>query len=472
MDLLHNPEFLSRAQFGFIALFHILWPPLTIGLALILFGLEAAWVKTGKVVYYHQARFWTKIFLINFGVGVISGLPMEFSFGTNWGPFSIASGDFFGNILGFETAMAFMLEAGFLGIMLFGWKRVSAGMHLFATGMVAFGSTLSAFWIMVANSWMQTPSGVEMQNGKLAITSYFDAIFNPDLAHGFGHMFMACLEISLVVTAGVSAYYLLNNRHRDFFLPAFKWSVLSLVLVAPLQILIGDSAGAALAQTQPAKLAAIESLWHTNKPGEGAPWAILAAPNPAAQKNDWEITVPDVTSLIVTHSLNGTVQGLTDFKPADQPPVLIPFYGFRVMVAAGGFIAFMALTTLWLLWRRRERMQPASVGQNKWLLRGWMLAIPAAYIAIEAGWLVREVGRQPWIVYGMMRTAQGVSKISVAVLQWSLLSFVVFYSAIGIAALVFMRGVLRKGPVFEDPPHQPARHADIVTQPVVVGGGH
>lgn len=470
MDLLHNPEFLSRAQFGFIALFHILWPPLTIGLALILFSLEAAWVKTRNVFYYHQARFWTKIFLINFGVGVISGLPMEFSFGTNWGPFSIASGDFFGNILGFETAMAFMLEAGFLGIMLFGWKRVSAGMHLFATGMVAFGSTLSAFWIMVANSWMQTPAGVALQNGKFVITSYFDAVFNPDLAHGFGHMFMACIEISLVVVAGVSAYYLLNKRHKAFFLPSFKWAVIALVAVAPLQILIGDSAGAALAQTQPAKLAAIEALWDTNKPGTGAPWAILADPNPAEQKNNWEISVPYVTSLIVTHSPTGTVQGLTDFKRDDQPPVLAPFYGFRVMVAAGVFIAFMAVVTLWMLWRRKSQMLADSVSSNKWLLRGWLWTIPAAYIAIEAGWLVREIGRQPWIVYGMMRTSAGVSKVPVPVLQWSLLSYVVFYTAIGVAALVFMRGVLRKGPVFEDPPHQPARPRDIEPKPVVEGG--
>ncbi|GBL44374.1 cytochrome d ubiquinol oxidase subunit I [Sulfuriferula multivorans] len=472
MDLLHNPEFLSRAQFGFIALFHILWPPLTIGLALILFALEAAWVKTRKGFYYQQARFWTKIFLINFGVGVISGLPMEFSFGTNWGPFSIASGDFFGNILGFETAMAFMLEAGFLGIMLFGWKRVSPGMHLFATGMVAFGSTLSAFWIMVANSWMQTPAGVTMQHGKFAITSYFDAVFNPDLAHGFSHMFMACIEISLVVIAGVSAYYLLKQRHREFFLPSFKWAVIALAAVAPLQILIGDSAGGALAQTQPAKLAAIEALWHTNKPGEGASWAIAALPNQAAQKNDWEITVPDVTSLIVTHSLTGQVQGLSDFKPADQPPVLIPFYSFRVMLVTGVFIAFMAVVTLWMLWRRKAQMLAASVSRNKWLLRGWLLTIPAAYIAIEAGWLVREVGRQPWIVYGMMRTSHGVGNVPVAVLQWSLLSYVVFYSVIGVAALVFMRGVLRKGPVFEDPPHPPARHTGIHFQPAVAQGSH
>jgi len=451
MEWLHDAEFLSRVQFGFIAAFHILWPPLTIGMALFLFGLEAAWVKTKNVVFYQQTRFWSKIFLVNFGVGVISGIPMEFSFGTNWGAFSLASGDFFGNILGFETAMAFMLEAGFLGIMLFGWNRVGPRMHLFATGMVAFGSSLSAFWIMVANSWMQTPSGVALQNGQFVIKSYYDAIFNPDLVYGFGHMFMACIEISLIVVAGVSAYYLMNKRHTAFFYPSFKWAVLSLALVAPLQILVGDSAGGALADTQPSKLAAIEALWHTNKPGEGAPWAILAIPNQALQTNTMEISVPDVTSLIVTHSLTGTVKGLNEFKPADQPPVWIPFYGFRMMVAAGVFMAIMAVVTLWKLFRHSADMQASTISHQKWLLRGWLLTIPAAYVAIEAGWFVREVGRQPWIVYGMMRTPAGVTHLPLATLQWSLASYMLFYSAIGVTAFVFMRKVIRKGPDFANP---------------------
>ncbi len=455
MDWLQNPELLARAQFGFIAVFHILWPPLTIGLALILFGMEAAWVKTRNIVYYQQTKFWTKLFLINFGVGVISGIPMEFSFGTNWGPFSTASGDFMGNILGFETAMAFMLEAGFLGIMLFGWNRVGPKMHLFATGMVAFGSTLSAFWIMVANSWMQTPAGVKLVDGKFAITNWLAAVLNPDLPYGFGHMFTAAIELSLVVMAGVSAYYLLNKRHVEFFRPAFKWAVVALFIVAPLQILIGDSAGSALADTQPAKLAAIEAHWHTNKPGEGAPWALLAIPNQAAQKNDWALEIPDGLSLIATKTLTGKVVGLTHFKPEDQPPVWIPFYAFRVMVAAGVFVAFMAFWTLWMLWRKSERMTVARISDNKWLLRGWLLAIPAIYAAVEAGWMTREIGRQPWIVYGMMRTSEGVSHLPADTVLWSLSMYVLFYGVIGIAALVFASRMIRKGPSFEAPPHPP-----------------
>ena len=452
MEWFNDATNLSRLQFAFLAMFHILWPPLTVGLAIIILGLEATWLKTKNMFYYHQTRFWVRIFMINFGVGVISGIPMEFSFGTNWGPFSIASGDFFGNILGFETAMAFMLEAGFLGIMLFGWNRVSGGMHLFATSMVVFGSTLSVFWIMVANSWMQTPTGVEYINGKFVITDYLAAVFNPDLGHAFGHMLMACIQLSLVVVAGISAYYLIKQRESDFFLPAFKYAVLALVLVAPLQILIGDSAGGALADTQPAKLAAIESHWDTNPPGEGAPWAVLAIPDQDNQRNLWAWTIPDALSLIVTHSMSGTVVGLREFKREDQPPIWIPFYAFRLMVAAGIFMAGLALWTLWLFWRQSSQMQTGSIAQKKWLLRAWLLAIPAAYLAVEMGWMVREIGRQPWIVYGMMRTQHAASELPLAAVQWSLLSFSLFYLAIGIAAFYFIRHVIRKGPAYEAAP--------------------
>ena len=452
MSLLSNTEMLDRIQFGFNALFHILWPPLTIGLALILFAMEATWLKTGKAFWYQQTRFWTRLFLVNFGVGVISGIPMEFAFGLNWGPFSSASGDFMGNILGFETAMAFMLEAGFLGIMLFGWKRVSPKMHLFATGMVAFGSTLSAFWIMVANSWMQTPAGVRLENGTFVVTDWLRAVFNPDTPYGFGHMFMACIELSLVVIAGVSAYYLLKRRFVEFFQPTFKWAALALAVVAPLQILIGDSAGGALAQTQPAKLAAIEAHWHTNPRGEGAPWALLAIPDSAHQRNDWALKVPDGLSLIATHSLTGKVVGLTHFKPADQPPVWIPFYAFRVMVAAGVFVALMAWTTLLKWWRRRESLDPARLPESKWLLRGWIVAVPAIYAALEAGWLTREVGRQPWLVYGLMRTSTGFSQMPPGTVVWSLLMFALFYGLIGITAVRFVLRIIRSGPEFEPSP--------------------
>ena len=218
MEMFADPVLLSRVQFAFTAIFHILWPVLTIGLALFLVVVEALWIKTGDVDYYRHARFWSKLFLLNFSIGVASGLPMEFEFGTNWAPFSTFSGSFFGSILGFEGAMAFMLEAGFLGIMLFGWRRVPARIHLFATSMVALGASLSAFWIMVANSWMQTPAGGHIEHGHFVVDSFTQAIFNPDMPWGFSHMWIACLETSLFVIGGLSAWYLLKGRHTQFFL--------------------------------------------------------------------------------------------------------------------------------------------------------------------------------------------------------------------------------------------------------------
>ncbi len=471
MDWLSNAEHLARVQFGFIALFHILWPPLTVGLAIVLFALEVAFVRTGNERYYHQLRFWTKLFLLNFGVGVISGIPMEFSFGSNWGPFSTDAGNFMGNILGFETAMAFMLEAGFLGIMLFGWKRVGPKMHLFSTAMVALGTILSAFWIMVANSWMQTPTGVTLEGGKIVVTDWLAAVLNPDLPYGFGHMFIACIELSLVVLAGVSAYKLLRRENVEFFRRSLVWAVVALVVVAPLQVLVGDSAGSALADTQPAKLAAIEAHWKTNPPGQGAPWALLAIPDQAKQDNTWALTIPDGLSLIVTKTLTGKVVGLRDFKPQDQPPVWIPFYAFRIMVAAGLFVVAMAVWTVWRLWRRREQMSAQTITENRWLLRGWVLAVPAIYIAVLMGWTTREVGRQPWIVYGLIRTSEGVSQHPAGVVAWSLAMYVLFYVVIGITALWLGLRMVNKGPTFEPPPRQEPQ-GRVQPAALSVQGGH
>ena len=444
MDAWLDPVLLSRVQFAFIAAFHILWPPLTIGLSLVLFWWEALWLRTGREYYYRQARFWTRIFLLNFGIGVVSGLPMEFAFGTNWGPFSIATGNFIGNILGFETVLAFATEAGFLGIMIFGWNRVPPPMHLFATGMVVLGSVFSAFWIMVANAWMQTPRGAVIVDGRFVVTDFLEAIFTPDLAHSFTHMFLACLELSTVVMAGFGAWYLLKQRQVDFFLPLFRFAVLTTAIIAPLQILVGDRAGIALAEHQPAKLAAIEAHWHTNPPGEGAAWSVLAWPDSARQENRWALEIPNALSLIVTHSLTGEVKGLREFQPEDQPPVWIPYYAFRVMVAAGSFIAVLALWTL-VCWRQGY-LQRSRIGEQRWLLRAWIAAIPAVYLALEAGWFVREVGRQPWLVHGLVRTSAGAGNLTSGSVLWSLTGFVLIYAAIGLVAFVFARRIAVDGP--------------------------
>ena len=454
MDAWLDPTLLSRAQFAFVAAFHILWPPLTIGLSLALFWWEAMWLRTGQAYYYRQARFWSRIFLLNFGVGVVSGLPMEFAFGTNWGPFSIAAGNFVGNILGFETVLAFATEAGFLGIMMFGWNRVPPPMHLFATAMVVLGGVFSAFWIMVANAWMQTPRGVIISDGRFVVTDFLDAIFTPDLVHSFTHMFLACIELSTVVMAGFGAWYLLKRRHVEFFLPMFRFAVLATAIVAPLQILVGDLAGVAMAEHQPAKLAAIEAHWHTNPPGEGAAWSVVAWPDSAAQQNRWSVEIPNALSLIVTHSMTGEVKGLRDFPRADQPPVWIPFYGFRVMLAAGVSIAALAIWTL-IAWRRGH-LRPSRVCDQRWLMRAWITAIPAVYLALEAGWFVREVGRQPWLVYGLLRTSEGASTLTTGSVLWSLTGFVLIYALIGITAFVFARRIAIEGPDLQSPlPRRP-----------------
>ena len=269
MEVLYNHVMLSRLQFAFTTMFHIIWPLLSIGLSILLVVTEALWLKTKEPVYYHHTRFWSKLFLLNFAVGVASGLPLEFQFGTNWGRFSAATHGFFGNILGFEGTMAFMLEAGFLGIMLFGWKRVSRRFHLFSTCMVACGASLSAFWIMVANSWMQTPGGGACVNYRYVMTNYWQGIFSPDLPWGFSHMWVACLETTLFVVGGVSAWYILKNRQVGFFLKSFKLALVAAIIITPLQVWLGDASGRTVAEYQPTKLGAIEAHWQTNPPGQG-----------------------------------------------------------------------------------------------------------------------------------------------------------------------------------------------------------
>jgi cytochrome d ubiquinol oxidase subunit I len=436
---------LARGQFAMTAIFHILWPILTISLSAFLLIVEILWVRTGEVVWYRHARFWSKLLVLNFTVGVVSGIPMEFQFGTNWGPFSQYTGQFFGNILGFEGAMAFMLEAGFVGIMMLGWQRVPKGVHLFATAMVALGSTLSAFWIMVANSWLQTPAGVAVVDGKLVVTDYLKAIFNPDMVWGVSHMWFAALETGLVVVAGISAYYLLKRRHPEFFVRSFKVALLMLAIVAPVQIWLGDSSGIDVFRTQPAKGAAIEGNWQTNAPGTGASWSLLAWPDAAKQGNDWSLEVPGMLSVLGTHSLHGQVKGLKDIPVADQPPMLpLLYYTFRAMAGIGFLFMVLAFWTIHAIRKARGRVD-ALLAQRK-LLLAWVLAIPLPYVAVECGWIVREVGRQPWVVYGLLRTEHAASAISPAALTGSMMMFSVFYVILLVSFFHFARRWLRNGP--------------------------
>jgi cytochrome d ubiquinol oxidase subunit I len=445
---------LSRLQFAITTLFHILWPVLTIGLSLFLVLTEALWLRTGNVAWYHHSRFWGRLFLLNFGVGVVTGLPLEFEFGTNWARFSDVAAGFFGNILGFEGAMAFMLEAGFLGIMVFGWQRVPRAMHLIATAMVAFGGSMSAFWILVANSWMQTPAGGHIENGRFVVDSYIEAIFNPDMPWGVSHMWVACLETSLFVIGGASAWHLLKGRNVAFFRQSFLLAAALAVIITPLQIYLGDASGKSVFATQPAKGAAIEGDWDTNPPGTAADWAILAWPDKAAQRDDWEIDIPGALSWLATGRLRAQVRGLHDFAPADQPPLLpLIFYAFRIMAGIGFALFFLMLSTMIAAWR--HRLAPDRIVQQKWLLIAWLLSVPLGYVAVDMGWTVREVGRQPWIIYGLLRTSAGASDLPAASVGFTTAAFFVIDALLLVLFVLFACRIVAKGPDFSLP--MPAR---------------
>ncbi len=451
MDGFSDTVALSRMQFALTAMFHILWPVATIGVSLFLVFLESCWIWTGREEYYRHARFWSRLFFLNVALGVATGIPLEFQFGTNWSFFSRAGGDFFGHMLGYEAAMAFMLEASFIGIMIFGWKKVSPQLHLFATSMVALGASLSAFWIVVANSWMQTPAGGYFDKGKFIVTDYLRAIFNPDMVWSVPHMWVAALEISVFVVGGLSAWYIHKRRHTDFFLASFKWAVIAAIVITPLQIWLGDGAGRGTYDYDPAKLAAFEAHWQTNPQGHGAPFIVLAWPDPKKQDNSWSIGIPGLLSLLTTHTMTGQVRGLREFLREDRPPVAIPFYAFRIMVAIGTALFLLMLWTLWV-WRKGG-LDAMRVATQKWLLRAWMAALPLSYLAMETGWATREVGRQPWVIHGLLRTGDAASNIPAVTVAGSLAAFALVYAILTILFFAFAWRIIARGP---EPPSESA----------------
>lgn len=464
MDFLSDTVVLSRMQFALTAIFHMLWPVLTTGMAIYLVIVEGLWLKTRHRDYYHHARFWAKLYVLNFGIGVASGVPMEFQFGTNWGPFSEAVGDFFGSVLGFEASMAFMLEAGFLGIMLFGWERVNPAIHYFATIMVAFGANLSTFWIITANSWLQTPAGGEMINGKFVVNDYFQAIFNPFMVNSVLHMFFATLETSLFVIGGISAWYILKGRHQAFFSKSFKIVLAVAIAVAPLQIYIGHLSAEQVYQHQPAKLAAMEAQWETIPAGSSAAWSVLSLPNETAEKNDWEITIPNALAYILElkPKLSEPVRGLKEWPREDRPHMVgLIYYSFRIMVAIGFFLAGLMLWTVvqWI----RGQLTEDKIGQQKWLMAAWIFAAPLGYIAVESGWIVRCVGRQPWTLYEQIRTVDAVSNLPPTNVLTSLTLFAVVYLILFICALFFGGRIIRQGPNLELPVPGEVAEANLKT---------
>ena len=331
MDALFDSVMLSRLQLAAMAMVHISFSVLTVGTALFIAVMEGLWLKTKDPAWYGHARFWSRLLLLNFGIGVVTGLPLEFAFGNNWAPFAAKSA-FFGEILGTETLAAFMLEAGFLGVMVFGWNRVPPKLHFFSTCMVVLGSALSVFWIMVANSWMQSPAGVTLDGGRIIVTDFREAIFNPDMVFSTAHMYVACLQTSFLVVGGISAWYVLKGRHTAFFARSFQAALIASLVIAPLQVWIGDENGREVANLQPTKLAAMEAHWETNPEGQGASWIIAAWPDEANQRNLWAVEVPYALSLLLTHSPTGEVKGLKDFPKDLHPPILMTFYPDRKSV--------------------------------------------------------------------------------------------------------------------------------------------
>ena len=441
---------LSRIDFGWITTLHILYPPLTIGLAAMLFVGELLWVCTDDDYWYRLTRFFERLLIINFAAGVATGITMEIAFGILYGPFSEAAGPFFGQVLGYETITAFMYEAGFIGLMIFGWGKISRRMHLFATFNVALSSALSALWILVANSWMQTPTGVVLRHGVFVVKSWWKAIYNPDVFYAFPHMLVASFEEALGVVAAVSAWYLLKGRHVALFRRSLKSVMLALLIVAPLQVWLGDSMGLTVMADQPTVLAAMEGHYHTYNPdgSVNTGWHVLAWPNAKNDGNAWAITIPHVLSLLETHSWNGAVRGMDEFPPQDRPPMLIPFYGFRVMVACGFGMVGLALWGGWLVLRRRIDARTAA---NTWFLRATIAAAALPYLSVWVGWWTREVGRQPWVVFGLMRTAQGVSHMSVAEEVLWLAGYAGFELTVWAATWWFLGKVVRQGPDMTSP---------------------
>ena len=435
--------FLSRLQFGLTTAFHIIFPTLTIGLSLYLVIIELLWLKTKKEIYYRMYRLWVKIFSIHFSVGVVTGITLEFEFGTNFALFSQAVSNVFAPMLAYEGMTAFFLEAGFLGIMLFGWKRVRPGIHFLSTCLVAFGTMFSAFWIMAANAWMQTPAGYELVNGKFFIKSFTKAIFNPAFPTHISHMVLASYETTAFVVAGICAFFILKNKNINFYKRSLALALIMAAVCAPLQIIIGDLKGKSVAKYQPAKLAAMEAHWETNTDG-GAGFILFGLPDLEAEKNRYEINIPNLLSLLTTSSWEGRVTGLKAFPKADRPNVAVVYWTFRVMVGIGFLFFVIMLWAGYLKWKKRLFESPV-------FLITLVAAQPLGFVAVILGWVTTEMGRQPWVVYGLMRTADGVSPIPAGNVIWSLSLFIVFFALIGATYFFFILRTLKSGPYFESP---------------------
>lgn len=434
---------LARIQFGFTVTFHIIFPAITIGLAAFLAVLEGLWLWKKDNAYLDLYHFWSKIFAVNFAMGVVSGLVMAYQFGTNWSFYSQFAGSITGPLLTYEVLTAFFLEAGFLGVMLFGWNKVGRGLHFFATVMVAIGTMISATWILASNSWMQTPQGHEVINGVVVPVDWLAIIFNPSFPYRLAHMVTAAMLSTALFVGASAAWHLLKGRNTAAVKRMFSMALWMLLFTAPLQVLIGDAHGLNTLKYQPAKIAAVEGHW-SNTPGEGVPLILFGIPDMEAEATHFKVEIPHLASLILTHSLDGQIPGLKDFPREDRPNATILFWSFRVMVGLGMLMVVLGLYGAWLRWR-------GGLYQSRVIARFALLMGPSGLVALLAGWYVTEIGRQPWVVYGLMRTKDAVSIHSAMTLSVGLVVLVVMYLGIFGTGIAYMMRLVRKGPETHDP---------------------
>nr|WP_280644129.1 cytochrome ubiquinol oxidase subunit I [Brevundimonas alba] len=431
-------------QFAFTIAFHILFPAFTIGLAAFLAVLEGLWLWTKRDAFKVLYLFWVKIFALSFGMGVVSGVVLSYQFGTNWSEFIRLTGGVIGPLLAYEVLTAFFLEASFLGVMLFGWKKVGPRLHFLATVLVAVGTTISAFWILSANSWMQTPQGFQiMADGRFEATDYMAVIFNPSFPSRLVHMLLAAFLTTGLVVGGASAFRVLKEREGP---PVTGWteSRISLVMavgliavLAPLQLLAGHWSGEVAHEHQPSKLAAIEGYWDSQA---DPPLHVFGIPDRDAQKNHFQISIPHAGALVQNIDRDEVVKGLKAFPREDQPPPFIPFFGFRIMVGLGLLMILLGGVGAVLIWRRK-------LFASRWFLRFCVAMGPAGFIAVLAGWMVTEVGRQPWVVYGVLRTRDAISPVTTGQVATSLIAYMIVYAIVFTAGAVFILRLMAEGPV-------------------------
>ncbi|HTF84144.1 MAG TPA: cytochrome ubiquinol oxidase subunit I [Cellvibrio sp.] len=423
---------LSRIQFAANISFHILFPTITIALCWFLLFFRVQYNRTQDDVWMRCYRFWVKIFALSFAIGVVSGLVMSFQFGTNWPGYMETVGNIAGPLLGYEVLTAFFLEATFLGIMLFGINRVSARVHTLATLLVAIGTSLSAFWILALNSWMQTPAGFEMRDGVAFPLSWWEIIFNPSMPYRLTHMMLASGLTAAFLIAGISAYRILKGDHKPAPRLALKVGVFAAAILIPLQILMGDLHGLNTLKHQPAKIAAMEAIWET---GNRVPLVLFAIPDEIEKKNLFAIEVPDFASLILTHNVEGELKGLNEFQ-GEHPPVKPLFYGFRLMVGVGLLMLIISWTSSALLWRRKS-LPPL-------MLRVLVAMSFSGWIATLAGWYVTEIGRQPYLVTGVLKTADAVTSVASSNVGISLSIYLTLYAVLLIAYIRTLFVMARK----------------------------